>query len=192
MKNISKKMEIREIMLDLETLGTRNNAVILAIGAMKFNRKDPQLQFENVSEKDKFFRRIIPASCLEIGMCIEQETVNWWKKQDPQVQKEIFEGKKIPLKEALQEFKTWFADSQKIWSHGCNFDIAILEEAYKKCSIEIPWKYWDTRDTRTVYDIGNVNMNNIPKPNHHHPVYDCFRQIQGIKQGLKSLERKTG
>lgn len=62
-----------EVMLDLETLSTRTNAVILVIAAIKFNRNDPELPLERLQT---FYRRIDIQSCVEVGMHTDPKLLN--------------------------------------------------------------------------------------------------------------------
>ena len=39
---------MKEVMIDIETLSTKNNAVILTIGAIKFDRKDDIKELKNM------------------------------------------------------------------------------------------------------------------------------------------------
>ena len=50
-----------------------------------------------------------------------------------------------------------------------------------------PWIFWNVRDTRTLYDIGKVSMKSLPTNNAHHAIYDCHRQIIGVKRALVNL-----
>lgn len=58
-------------------------------------------------------------------------------------------------------------------------------------NIEIPWKFWNSRDTRTVYDLAGIDMKKISVPDNykaHHALGDCLKQIEGLKQAFKILE----
>ena len=56
-----------DVMVDLETLSTRPHALILVIGAVKFNRKR---KMPDLKKMDTFYRRITISSCIEKGMHI--------------------------------------------------------------------------------------------------------------------------
>jgi DNA polymerase III epsilon subunit-like protein len=64
-------------MLDLETLGTGNNACILSIGAVKF---DPF--GEGLQDDSRFEVFIDPQSCTDAGLVIDASTVMWWMHPD--------------------------------------------------------------------------------------------------------------
>jgi hypothetical protein len=185
-----------EVMLDIETLSTRPNAIILIIGAIKFKRTEKYN--ENIDDKilnklDTFYRRITISSCTEVGLIQSKETVNWWESQKDEIKKEAFtDQNRVSLQEALKSFSVWFKEGEKnsrtlIWGNGSDFDITILGEAYNRCNIEIPWKFWLVRDLRTLLDIGNIKMIDLPQYNLHHALYDCYRQIIGLTRAIKNI-----
>lgn len=179
-----------DVMLDLETLSTRMNATILIIAAIKFNIKDKHI---SVDKMDKFYRRIDIESCKEVGLHVDENTVKWWDAQDEKIRTEVFHSDRVPLKTALVEFTDWYNNGikpERIWSQGANFDIPILGEAYKYCGMEIPWKYWQARDTRTIYELAQMSQRDLPKNNLHHALYDCQRQICGVKESYRRLNTK--
>ena len=174
-------------MIDLETFSTKYNASILTIGAIKFNRKGPILPLE---ELDTFYCRIDKESCKAIKLHFDPKIISWWEKQDDDCKYEVFtdEGR-IPIRDALKDLAKWIGPNKKIWGHGSVFDCAILNNAYTECKLETPWKFWDIRDTRTIYDIGNVNFNNILYNNKHHALHDAYRQIIALKIAFDNLHK---
>ena len=127
-------------MLDLETLSTAPNAVILTIGAVRFSRQDSSPSLDST---DNFYRRIDTRSCVDVGMHICLETQSWWEKQDVQARNEAFVHEDLPLVQALKEFSEWFGGTLHLWSHGSSFDCVILEQAYKACGLKTPWLLMD-------------------------------------------------
>ncbi len=171
-------------MLDLETLSTRSHAAIAVISAVKFNREKE----DNKSNKP-FYMLIDRASCEQVNMHVDNETIKWWKEQPEHLQKEIFEGKRVHLKDALKAFSEWYGDSKTIWSQGATFDIPILEEAYRRWSMNPPWKFWQARDTRTIFDLACIKSADLPNDNLHHALYDCHRQIWGVQESYRRIKQ---
>jgi len=167
-------------MIDLETLSTKSNAVILTIGAIKFNRNEEPLPLNRM---DTFYRKIDIQSCMDVGLTTDKKTIEWWNKQSNEVVVEAFEGDdRIPLEEMLTQFSMWFENSnRKIWSHGDDFDCVILNNAYTACKLEPPWKFWNTRDTRTLFDIKNFNLNSIQNKQPHNALEDAYAQVLGVQ-----------
>jgi len=175
---------MREVMLDLETLSTRPNAIIVSIGAVKFDRRGP---IRDLEQLDQFYKRIEIDSCKELGMHFDQEVQNWWNEQDDDIRYEALEHtERGTIKDVLHDFSRWFRGCKLIWGNGDDFDCTILSEAYKLAGIKTPWNFWDTRDVRTALDIGNINPRDLPSQHKHHPIHDCYRQIIGVKKSLSS------
>ena len=134
-----------QVMVDIETLGTGSSAVILSIGAVKFDTDKPDLQ-------DSFYVAIEPKTCTDFGLKIDADTVMWWLHPDRAPAREQMQSEmRLDLATALDGFAQWFGpDSLPVWGNGCNFDNVILRSAYEACGLECPWKFWHDRCYRTV------------------------------------------
>jgi hypothetical protein len=176
-----------DVMIDIETLSTTPNALILTIAAIKFDRS---YNIKPMEEMEIFYKRISKASGKKLNMHIDEKTRNWWLQQPKEIQYEALYNKndRIDIADALSQLAEFVKGSNCIWSHGDDFDCVILSEAYKTCKMEIPWKFWQTRDTRTLFDIANLDYNKeIIINKNHHALYDCYRQIMGVKKSLEKL-----
>ena len=188
------------IMVDLETLSTDSNAVILTIGAVPFGRDGTLIMgddfyfYERVDLKSYNKYKNNEFSC-------NWDTLIWWLKQDKDPLDEAFLiGPRYPIWDVLQDFVNWISIVCKtvgdykvnIWSHGKDFDVVVLQSGFKVCNIECPWKFWDTRDTRTLYALAGVDMRNISVPEGykaHNAVGDCFKQIEGVRQAFCNINK---
>ena len=132
---------MNDVMLDLETLGNRPNAVIVAIGAVKFNA---------LELGESFYVRVDPRSCVAAGLEMDVETVQWWLAQSDEARKEIT-APGIPLSMALAQF-TGFLDhpEYRVWGNGAAFDNVIMASAYRAFNLPSPWRFWNDRCYRTV------------------------------------------
>ena len=74
-----------DIMIDLETLSTRNDAVILTIGAVKFNIN------KELDKTKQLYMRINLQSCKNLKMHTDRSTVKWWKEQSKEAQYEAMD-----------------------------------------------------------------------------------------------------
>lgn len=169
------------VMIDLETLSTRKNAVIIAICAVKF---DPHSSSKLVQD-NTFYYKINIDSCTKIGMSIDKDTIEWWDKQPSVVREEVFGNPRYDIVDVLKKFIIWVKDCERVWSHGASFDIPILEEAFALCNLYTPWKYYNVRDTRTLYDLAQVSVPNTPSK--HNPLNDCQQQIKTVQLALTKL-----
>jgi exodeoxyribonuclease VIII len=182
-----------EVMMDLETLSVRPHSIILVIGAIKFNRGETwsvNIDDEGLKKLDTFYIRIKIDSCVKIGLHSDPNTEKWWNEQDDDVKYEALNNPdRVTLKDALEKFSDWYGNNprRKIWGNGSSFDCTILGEAYKRCGLNIPWKFWLERDLRTIMDIGHIRMCDLPQYKKHHALYDCYRQIIGFQWAEKNL-----
>ena len=176
---------MNDVMIDIETLAITPNSCILTLGAIKFNRNQ---DIKDLDSCEKLYFRIDQKSCLDIDLEINIDTLNWWKTQNKEARYEALENKsRISIKEALLRLKDFVKDSRYVWANSPNFDCIILENAYKKCNIEIPWKFWNLRDCRTVYDIGKTNLKSFSNENSHNSLIDCYNQILCLQKAFKNI-----
>ena len=175
-------------MIDLETLNTHPDSIILTIGAIKFDRTQNLSKMEDC---DSFYRRIEIESCKSIGLTSSEETIKWWNTQDISIKYEALENPdRIPIKKVLIDFDRWIGKNKKVWAHGDDFDCVILDNAYRACDLKTPWQFWNTRDTRTLFDIANVNINEIPIIGAHNALNDAYRQVKCVKLALSRISVK--
>lgn len=167
---------MNNIMLDIETLSTRSNAIITSIGAVKFSFGSTEIETFTVN--------IDPKSCKQYGLHVDPETIEWWKKQSPSAIK-AFMTNQQPLDTALDLFTDWIGSNWKdtiYWANGSQFDHSILQWSYLSCGKSVPWKHWNLRDARTVYAICDFDLKTIPRiGTYHNAIDDCLTQIEGLR-----------
>ena len=61
-----------QVMIDLESLGTKPGSALVALGAVKFG---------NGEILAEFYERIDVESCVQLGLEMDTSTVMWWLKQ---------------------------------------------------------------------------------------------------------------
>jgi hypothetical protein len=167
-------------MIDLEGLATGPDTTILTIAAQAF---DP---FGNGYYDKHYYARVTLES--QENRVIDDGTIAWWATQPDHAREEAFgEQDRIPLDQALDELGRLIWHSKLIWSQGPTYDMNILEHAYKSYGKALPWKYYQVRDSRTVFSLWPELP--IP-PTSHHALEDCRRQIGMLQDTLKYLKVK--
>jgi hypothetical protein len=157
------------VMLDLETFGTRPGAALRSIGAVMFDPNSGEIGTE-------FYANISDASCREAGLHVDPETVKWWAKQNQRAQDALL-IKQRTLTEVALEFEAWWRKNRAVfvWSHGANFDEPIWSAAMYAIGRKVPWKYWDARCTRTVYDVTGFDPRSVRRAGTYHNALDDAR-----------------
>lgn len=169
----SELKKLRHVMIDLETLGTTPNSAIVSIGAVVF---DPR--YGKVSKKT--FYSELDWENQNRHIC--QKTREWWSKQSPEAQ-EALSGLD-DLDTSLRELASWLPPDCRVWGNGSTFDISFLEDAYRQYGIEIPWKFWNIRDCRTVLDMYESSRGGFGKSTNragaHNALQDAIYQARYI------------
>ena len=176
-----------DIIIDIETLSTKTNALILTIGAIKFNRKDC---IKDIKEMETFYLRVDIDSCKKLKMDIDNDTIKWWENQDTNISYEALYNDKdrINIKDALNKLSLFIKNSKYIWANSPNFDCTILENAFNVCELDIPWKFWNLRDCRTVYDLAKFSLNSLSSSKDHNALNDCHKQYIALKKCFEILK----
>lgn len=169
------------LMLDIETLGTRPGALILSAALVRFN--DEAHTSVNLS---------IPEQ-QTLGMEIDPATAEWWRNQDPMAWQMATQNA-IPVAAALAHLSAWYAwaaggADALIWCHGATFDAPLLEALYRRADLVAPWRFWEVRDTRTLYDLASVNVKDYAVPPPHVALNDAIRQVRAANAALAVLAR---
>ena len=169
---------MREVMIDFETLGTVADAVILSIGAVKFNIDTGQI------DDDGFYASISVDSNLAAGRRIQEDTLIWWMDQNAKAQN-VFKEAKQDLLPALQEFHAWFdpdlIKEYKVWSNGADFDIPMIQHAWRTHGIESPWQFWNSRCFRTYKSLPHAKQAiSVPNPGKHNALMDALTQAKQL------------
>lgn len=170
------------IMLDLETWGLRPGSALRSIGACVFTLPGEIGQ--------QFYANIDKQSCLDVGLTIDPSTEKWWAEQDAKAQEALLDNPQ-PLSKVTEAFYVWFVanNGEQVWSQGSNFDGVLWEVATKRA----PWKFFNTRDTRTAYELAGLDSRSVPRAGtHHNALEDAIHQARcvqaayaRIKEGLK-------
>ncbi|MER2551237.1 3'-5' exoribonuclease [Klebsiella pneumoniae] len=144
------------VMVDLETMGKKHNAPIVAIGAVVF---DPATG----SIGESFYKVVCLESSVNWGAVIDPSTVIWWLKQSSEARSAIVNDDAIPLQDALLQFREFVSDNvaggskkAQVWGNGASFDNSILRSSYDYIAEDYPWEYWNDRDVRTMVELGQA------------------------------------
>lgn len=166
-----------DCMIDIETLGTNNDACILTVAAQIF---DP---LGHGYQEQFFYARVDIDS--QPNRSIDQSTIDWWSKQPTQSVEEAFcPDDRLSLPTVLEKLRPLLWNSKRIWANGTTFDMNIIENAYKSLSMSLPWRYYCVRDARTIYSLYPDLRKTAAS---HHALEDCRRQILLLQETMKFL-----
>lgn len=171
---------MNKLMIDIETLSTQPNAVVLSIGAVVFNHNGILDSFYTVLDAE-----------IQVTRDICHETIKWWNNQDYRIKEELFGNPykshpKFSL-DTLNEFITMFNPSE-IWANGPDFDCVILNSLSSDfISVNI-LDFKQFRCFRTLKKLIPLDSSEITKnPNAHNALADAEWQANYVIKALKKL-----
>lgn len=182
-------MKMIDIMIDLETVSVRDNAAIISIGAVVFDREEQKLRSE-------FYQNVELSSCLKLGLNREQGAIDWWAKDENKEARNLLTRDAINIRDALARF-THFCGGGKDpdpatiapWANGATFDLVIMKNAYAACGMAHPWKYFNESCYRTFKRV----YPQVPRPTQtmkHHALEDAKYQARHLMAILDALTVK--
>ncbi len=199
---------MQEMMIDLETLDVKNSAVVLSIGAVVWEPNtisyyDPETQEEKtktdgVAIVDRFFRAIDIDEQVNKGRTVSLDTIRFWMDADPTAREEAFDWKgRSSVKVTLADFYAFGLNHHGItsfWAKPATFDFPIWDDLRDDFGGEVPWRYNQKYDVRTVVKEASYSADGhdyskiVGVP--HTPVYDCLAQIDLLYAARVKLGRR--
>tara|TARA_Y100001938_G_scaffold145590_1_gene222589 strand:+ start:779 stop:1378 length:600 start_codon:yes stop_codon:yes gene_type:complete len=145
------QLVFNEIMIDLETLGTKPGSAIVSIGACAWSQDHDEIG-------PTFYTNVNAKSCQQAGLTLDAETVLFWMKQNEQARAALTTGSALPLAVALEQLTAFVVSVRQalpgrkdlgIWGNDNTFDIVLTEAAYDTVDKVYPWNFWESRSVRT-------------------------------------------
>lgn len=178
---------MKNIMVDLETLGTAPGSAILSIGAVVFAPHSADI-------KDTFHMHLKLEDSVAAGFTVSASTMLWWLAQSEDARSGIIRGQvgAHAVRNVLGTFTDWCLTGASIgevvmWGNGASFDNAVLSEAYRKLDMRQPWEFWNDRCYRTIKgEYPTVKL--VREGVHHDALADAISQakhLQAIYQHRK-------
>ena len=169
-----------DIMLDIETLSTRPDAVVLTLGAVKFSPWASEVDTDT-----GLYVRVDVDEQLALDRHVQQDTVEWWGKQAEEVREEALgDANRASVTELLNQLNKFVVGVDNIWCQGPVFDIVILENLYRQVERPTPWQFWQIRDSRTLFGVHGDPRGKGAK-GAHNALIDCYYQAQAVQQVYK-------
>ena len=175
------------LMINLHTLGRYGTSAITSICAIEFN-------IETGEMGQTFYTEIDIQSCINNGLIVDGEAIEWWVKQNKKVRTTISSGNGIYIDEVLYQFCDFLSriglKDLQLWGNPSKFHIGNLESAFLSCHLEIPWGSNCERDLHTLlkltsedgkvyFPIFGVDEN---------PVMDCEKNVVKCVEAYKKLK----
>ena len=176
-------VENLHIMGDIETLGTRSGFVVTEIALGLFD--------ENFQILEEFHLHLQVEDQVHEGLEICEDTLKWRLEQD--LPYKIFLGEKHLPHMVLFAVDTWLMKVRAeysvdlgdlVWWARGGMDQAMLEGLAAVYEWEMPWKYSQWRDQRTVCKMAGYR---VPQASHV-GIEDVRQQVADLKEAYQILK----
>ena len=175
---------MKDVMLDLETLGNGKDKCICQIGACYFDRDTGE-----IGETLKI--NVDAATHEKYGAKLDASTVYWWLSQSKEAQASILANPKEDIVSAMNKLNTFLAGAKCIWSHA-TFDFVTITDTFKQLSIKPLFNYRAARDIRTLVDFGKVTVDKqLREGIHHDALDDCKFQVKYCVAALNKVKARV-
>jgi len=165
------------VMIDIETMGTRTDTVVLTIGALRF---DPHVVGD--SQEELYLHPDLDQQLTVLGRTTDEATLDWWGKQAAEVRAEAFrEDGRIAIEDALAKLSEFCKGASGVWAQGPQFDLSILENMYASVGMKAPWRYGKVRDSRTLLSMLGDGRDH-GRAGAHNALDDCREQARAIQE----------
>lgn len=180
------------LMLDLETLSLKSNAVIVSISAVQFD-----VTTGETGHKFEMFVDILPQMLQ--GADVSPSTLKWWSEQDSEAKASLISNKTVAPELALENFNEWvkslFDDlnNVQLWGNGVTADNVWIRNMYDRHGVAFCLPYWSDTDVRTLvqlegnYDLIKKNVGDFEGIKHN-GIDDCLHQIKMCHEAYKLLK----
>ena len=176
---------MKAAMVDIETMSTSDDAAVIAIGTVIFDRDE-----------------ILAAQSLLIDPITTPghrsvDTLEWWNRQAPEVRERMFSGT-TPPSSACLDWVQFLEDheAQDLWANAPTFDITILRSLFRNCGLrKFPIHHRKERDFRTLTslarDLGIEYKEAYRNCIKHDAVSDATAQARAVQIILNTIHRSV-
>jgi hypothetical protein len=172
----------KRIMIDIETMSTASNALVLSVGAVSWMMNKQGPIFTECREWV-----LDPRQQFVYGRGTSAGTLKFWMDQPASAREHWLCGQLSSIGACINGVRAICDggdDDAEVWSNGIVFDLGNLASLSEQIGEPVPWKYNAARDARTIY---RVTPRLRTRPAHtpviglaHTPIYDCKTQIWGL------------
>lgn len=163
-------------MIDIETLGRRNDAAIREVGLVAFNIDGTILDSVQLSvahEKWNTHHRTFSG-----------ETILWLLKEGSLDVNENCSSYDMLTEKIDEFFRKYNSKDSRVWSKG-HMDLEVIKDLYEELGKPLPWEFWQPRDMRTLLDFCKDVIKTSSRPNHK-AVEDAIQQVINLCEIIRT------
>lgn len=166
-----------QIMIDIETLGRKNDASIREVGLVAFT--------QDGDIKETLQLSVSPEVWNTHSRTFSGETVLWLLSKGSVDSNFNCENYEVLTDRIDGFFKKHNGSDTRVWSKG-HMDLEVLKDLYEELGKPLPWSFWQPRDMRTLMDFCTVSSETPIEPTHK-AVDDAIVQTNVLCKMMQKL-----
>lgn len=173
---------MKDVMLDLETMGCRHDAMIVQIGMCYFDRDTGEIGHK---------MKINVRHANDDRFTVDWGTMNWWLSQSEAARKSITDKPdSLSPEKACELASIFLEDCECVWSHA-TFDMPIFQNMFETCGVRYPVSYKASRDISTLLNQANHTFSHSTRTDTHHDALDdCIFQVGYCVEAMNKLNKQ--
>jgi len=188
--------EYENAMIDVETLGTDPDCVVLSIGIVFFNLNDED-NYETLEEENRsIYVELNPQEQINFGRSITFTTLTWWQEQNIQA-RAVFKpcetmAKRKVENEPILQLMLGFLSSHDcknvcLWGNGSGFDNPIFNSLLKTYELNNPFRFWNDADLRTLKRLAGNPKLELVRGTYHNALDDAKYQVLAAQEYARTI-----
>lgn len=180
-----------DVMVDIETLGTKPDSTVFQIAAAVFDIKTGELQ--------ETFNMTADISCSK--PVVDGSTIKWWLETDKELFAKLLSSGNCSEDYMFQQFHVWMEELAKkgdirLWGNGILFDNNFIRTHFEMSGLKYPVKYNNDRDVRTILQLVADKLSCTekelkekfrPEDCHDHDAFDDVRKQVQLVSGCYNI-----
>lgn len=145
-----------DIMVDIETLGTKADSTIIQIAAVAFNITTGKV-IDTVNMIADIAKNKGPLNAAG-------RTLKWWMETNKELFNDLLSDGDKASEEILEDFQTWIINlpgsfgDHYLWGNGILFDNRIIQHQLEALGLRYPIHYRNDRDVRTILEMASMKL----------------------------------
>ena len=168
----------KHIIIDIETLGRRNDAAITQVGIIPTD--------ENFNALDQYLIQVDSNVWNTCNRTFTGETLLWWIQQTntpiSEFPTQIANSYKDLVEKLNYIFRRYNTEDSIVWTKG-SMDLFCRKDLFEYFNIDNSWKFWQPRDIRTAKEIIK-DWKTIENNNSHNALNDALTELEELKINL--------
>ena len=158
---------MKELMLDIETLGNTPGSIVFEVGAVLFDEK---------GVLDTFHAFLPIYASADRGFTIALHTLEWWHGKGRSLSAIMAMAETtVPINDTMLRLAQFMDGVEQFWSKG-NFDYPLMARYFDSCNLNTPWKYGQVRELRTM--LCELGLRQPKADITHNALEDALQQVE--------------